>query len=211
MSVSGKVLPGDELGSTLSFTGGRGTYIEDGAIKSSLLGTVVKDGAVIHVVSLTACSTDPVISVGDVVLGRVVKITSNQVSIELLAVKDIKLVSKYMGSIRKEDVRLLEEESFVMVDFFQLGDIVRAAVLSLGDSRQYFLSTAEAEYGVRFAKSRAGNIMAPYSWKVSLSYVLCCSSLTPVLGNGRSCHALQREAESRQAIIWFSANQESHL
>lgn len=46
------------------------------------------------------------------------------------------------------------------------GDIIRARVISLGDSTQYFLSTAENELGVRWAKSAAGAIMIPISWQV---------------------------------------------
>lgn len=46
------------------------------------------------------------------------------------------------------------------------GDIIRARVISLGDSTQYFLSTAENELGVRWAKSVAGAIMIPISWQV---------------------------------------------
>jgi exosome complex RNA-binding protein Csl4 len=36
---------------------------------------------------------------------------------------------------------------------FRPGDIVRARVISLGDSRQYYLSTAENELGVLYAKA----------------------------------------------------------
>lgn len=36
-----------------------------------------------------------------------------------------------------------------MYKSFRPGDIVRARVISLGDARQYYLSTAENELGVR--------------------------------------------------------------
>lgn len=57
------------------------------------------------------------------------------------------------------------------------GDIVRARVISLGDSTQYFLSTAENELGVRWAKSAAGAIMIPISWQVrdKEPLLFCCS------------------------------------
>lgn len=44
----------------------------------------------------------------------------------------------------------------VMYDCFRPGDIVLAEVLSLGDARSYFLTTAKNELGVVHAKSLAG-------------------------------------------------------
>lgn len=41
---------------------------------------------------------------------------------------------------------------------FRPGDIVRAEVLSVGDARSYYLTTAKNELGVVFAKSLAGLI-----------------------------------------------------
>lgn len=43
-----------------------------------------------------------------------------------------------------------------MYDCFRPGDIVRAEVLSLGDSRSYYLSTSKNHLGVVYAKSAAG-------------------------------------------------------
>ncbi len=44
----------------------------------------------------------------------------------------------------------------VLSHCFRPGDIVRASVLSLGDARSYYLTTAENELGVVYAKSIAG-------------------------------------------------------
>ena len=53
-----------------------------------------------------------------------------------------------------------------MHECFMPGDIVRAQVSSLGDSRQYFLSTAEVDFGVILAKAQnTGNLMTALSWK----------------------------------------------
>eukprot|EP00877_Chromochloris_zofingiensis_P001488 jgi/Chrzof1/1133/Cz01g41130.t1 len=52
-----------------------------------------------------------------------------------------------------------------MYDCFHPGDIVRAEVLSLGDARSYYLSTAKNELGVVYAKSPAGVPMVPISWQ----------------------------------------------
>lgn len=50
-----------------------------------------------------------------------------------------------------------------MYSSFRPGDIVRAEVASLGDSRSYYLSTAKNELGVVSAKSTAGVCALPFS------------------------------------------------
>ena len=79
------------------------------------------------------------------------------------------------GIIKKEDVREHEIDRVEIHKCFRPGDIVRARVVSLGDSRQYYLSTAESELGVMYAKSQThvgegggeggGSVMVPVSWE----------------------------------------------
>ena len=57
------------------------------------------------------------------------------------------------GVIRKEDVSAVEIDKVVVQESFRSGDIVRASVLSLGDSKQYYLSTAAAGLGVQLRPS----------------------------------------------------------
>lgn len=60
-----------------------------------------------------------------------------------------------------------------MHSYLFVGDIVRGAIISLGDSKQYYLSTADVELGVFHAKSQInGNIMVPVSWKVKFIVIL---------------------------------------
>jgi exosome complex component CSL4 len=47
----------------------------------------------------------------------------------------------------------------------RVGDIVRASVISLGDERSYYISTAGNDFGVAVAVSEDGNAMVPVSWK----------------------------------------------
>jgi exosome complex component CSL4 len=46
-----------------------------------------------------------------------------------------------------------------MEDMYRPGDLVRAIVASLGDSRNLFLSTIHNSNGVIFARSVDGNVM----------------------------------------------------
>ena len=67
---------------------------------------------------------------------------------------------------RLPDVRATEIDKVVMSDCFRPGDIVRAMVLSLGDSRSYYLTTAKNELGVVYAKAAvSGMPLVPISWE----------------------------------------------
>lgn len=65
---------------------------------------------------------------------------------------------------RSRDVRAFEKDKVEMYKSFRPGDVVRAEVLSLGDSRNYLLTTAKNELGVVYAPSVAGATMTPISW-----------------------------------------------
>ena len=67
---------------------------------------------------------------------------------------------------RLPDVRATEIDKVVMSDCFRPGDIIRAMVLSLGDSRSYYLTTAKNELGVVYAKAAASGLpLVPISWE----------------------------------------------
>jgi exosome complex component CSL4 len=67
--------------------------------------------------------------------------------------------------LRREDVRLTEKDKIVMNESFRVGDIVRATVISLGDEKNYYISTGGNEFGVVIARSEEGSAMVPASWK----------------------------------------------
>lgn len=72
----------------------------------------------------------------------------------------------FRGIIRQQDVRATETDKVVLAECFRPGDIVRAEVVSLGDARSYYLSTAKNELGVVAAKSATvGAQMVPVGWE----------------------------------------------
>lgn len=70
-----------------------------------------------------------------------------------------------VGTIRQRDVRAFDVDSVEMYKSFRPSDLVKAQVLSLGDARSYFLSTARNDLGVILATSTAGNTMVPINWE----------------------------------------------
>lgn len=122
-------------------------------------------------------ATSRVLKVGQLVLGKVLRITPQNAIVQISLVEGVGAVvvghqEEYLeGAIRREDIRggggaTNMDQSLEIGDCFQPGDMVACRVLSLGDSRRYFLSTAETELGVLRAVSRtSGETMIPISWK----------------------------------------------
>ncbi|BDA41466.1 Exosome complex component CSL4 [Coccomyxa sp. Obi] len=166
------VCPGDRLFSAADYAAGSGTYVKGDHIYSSLVGTTqVFDS------SLTAEDKRPVVEVlrsgsrakvpeaGNIVIAKVNKVNPRLASASLLCVNTQPLNDKFSGIIRQQDVRATEIDKVELYSCFRPGDLVRAEVISLGDSRSYYLSTAKNNLGVVYAKSLSGVPMIPLSWQ----------------------------------------------
>lgn len=113
--------------------------------------------------------------VGQKIVGRISRITPQNALVEIRVAEGVGPLRQpyYEGAIRLEDIRSFSKEkqsgedqnaAIPLVDSFRPGDLVACRVISLGDSRRYFLTTAETELGVIKAERR-GIPMIPVSWK----------------------------------------------
>jgi len=166
------VCPGDRLRHSSEVVAGRGTYVReiDGTVCASLAGAASLTPA-------AAVGERPLVEVlrgrrgaalpepGAVVLARVKNVTPRLATCDVVCVGEAAVDEAFSGVIRQQDVRATEVDRVVLYDCFRPGDIVRAQVLSLGDARSYFLSTAGDDLGVVHARAAAsGEAMAPLSW-----------------------------------------------
>ncbi|KAI9186381.1 hypothetical protein LWI29_037492 [Acer saccharum] len=167
------VTPGDVLGKATEVKAGKGAYVakHNGFVYASLTG-------LLRTLSPPSDSSDqrPTVEVtghkahgvvpelGSVVIARVTKVMARMASADIMCVGPKSVKEKFTGIIRQQDVRATEIDKVDMHLSFRPGDIVRALVLSLGDARAYFLSTAQNELGVLSAESTAGGTMIPISW-----------------------------------------------
>ncbi|KAF8527978.1 hypothetical protein BU17DRAFT_38520 [Hysterangium stoloniferum] len=160
MSLSGVdsiYLPGQPIfGSKPSIKQGNGTYSRDGLIRASLLGKVDLARSRVH--PPTTSST---------VIGHVIRLSPLQATIAISVVDGLALPpgEDFTGVIRTQDVRLTEKDKVKIGDCFRGGDVVRGVVISLGDARSYYITTARNDLGVIFAESEAGASMFPISWQ----------------------------------------------
>lgn len=72
-------------------------------------------------------------------LAKVTRVIQNQIAVEVIAVGEVMLRTVAKGVVRREDMEETETDMLVMNDCSRPGDLIRAAVLSFGDSRQYYL------------------------------------------------------------------------
>lgn len=148
-TASSMAVPGQRLAALGPLTAGHGTYAQDGGIFASILGTwSVSQNEVTVVRQGKTIGTAQVLQLRDTVVCRVIKATSRQVVVDILCVGDTVLQEAFPGTIRREDVRTHDLDKLVLEDMFAPGALVNALVLSFGDARSYFLSTAKAGLGV---------------------------------------------------------------
>ncbi|KAK5118915.1 hypothetical protein LTR62_000126 [Meristemomyces frigidus] len=173
MASGSTVLPGQSLGLLANNNGGPGTHIHGDRVFASVAGIVTSTPSTSKssktpTLSITRPSGALLPEVGTTILGKITRTNPRQANISILAIyiNGEPLCSEpFPALIRQQDVRATEIDKVKIAESFRVGDVVRAVVISLGDERSYYLSTAKNELGVVMAVSEAGNQMYPVSWK----------------------------------------------
>ncbi|KAI8096980.1 uncharacterized protein BX664DRAFT_325327 [Halteromyces radiatus] len=169
MNTYDAVTPGQRLGYAQEYTAGNGTYERDGLLYASVVGirriTTVENGQLPIISVSKEKEQSAVPDVGSVITGKIIRVNPHQAIVAIMVVGDVPCKEDFMGAIRTQDVRAAEKDKVKIYNSFRPGDIIKAEVISLGDARSYFLSTAKNELGVIFATSVAGATMIPISWQ----------------------------------------------
>ncbi|KAG8960822.1 exosome 3'-_5 exonuclease subunit ski4 (Csl4) [Tulasnella sp. 419] len=158
------LIPGQPLvlpkGPTPKF--GSGIYLKDGKARASLIGVPKNEGGTISLSQQRPHPPAP----SSVVLGTITRLSPQQALISITVIDGIPLPhgEEFTGVIRSQDVRATEKDKVKLAECFRGGDVVRALVISLGDAKSYFLTTARNDLGVVFATSEAGATLEPISW-----------------------------------------------
>jgi len=102
-----------------------------------------------------------------VVIGTVIRLSPAQAVLSITVVDGIPLPhgEDFTGVIRVQDVRATEKDKVKIAECFRGGDVVRGVVISLGDARSYYVTTARNELGVIFATSESDAPLEPISWQ----------------------------------------------
>ncbi|KAF5390306.1 hypothetical protein D9757_002818 [Collybiopsis confluens] len=137
---------------------GRGLYEKDSQLRASLVGIPRFEGSDF---SISRVRPQPPSS-NSVVLGSITRLSPTQALLSITVVDDVPLPAgeEFTGVIRAQDVRATEKDKVKIGECFRGGDVI-----SLGDARSYFITTARNDLGVIFATSEAGATMEPVSWQ----------------------------------------------
>ncbi|KAL7008511.1 hypothetical protein EMMF5_001773 [Cystobasidiomycetes sp. EMM_F5] len=159
------VLPGQPLHvaqpgtSSATTAAGRGAFIRGSTVYSSSVGLLERNGGQFGVASLQQRADD------EAILGIVTRLTRLQAVLNIISVDGKQCQQDWQGIIRTADIRQTDKDKMKIWDCFRPGDVVRAVVISLGDVRSYYLSTAKSDLGVVFAKhSETGSRLEAIGW-----------------------------------------------
>ncbi|KAI0051731.1 hypothetical protein FA95DRAFT_1484867 [Auriscalpium vulgare] len=142
---------------------GGGVYTKGGQTRASLVGALRHEGSTMTISRVRPHPPAP----NSVVLGSVTRLSPQQAMVSITVVDDVPLPAgeEFTGVIRVQDVRATEKDKVKIGDCFRGGDVVKGLVISLGDARSYYITTARNDLGVIFATSEAGATMEPVSWQ----------------------------------------------
>lgn len=166
-------LPGQLIGPTDAHNVGTGTHIFGDSLYASIAGPLTSTpsttkGSKVPTASIARSTGILLPEVGTIILGKITRTNPRQANLSILALGSTGehvCRDPFPAQIRQQDIRATEIDRVKVAESFRVGDVVRAAVISLGDERSYYLSTAKNELGVVMAMSEWGNQMYPISWK----------------------------------------------
>ncbi|KAH8102480.1 hypothetical protein BXZ70DRAFT_928691 [Cristinia sonorae] len=140
-----------------------GTYLRDGQVRASLIGVPRFQGSTLSIHKTRPHPPAP----NSVVLGSITRLSPLQAVLSITVVDGVPLPSgeEFVGVIRVQDVRATEKDKVKLADCFRGGDVVKGLVISLGDARSYYVTTARNDLGVIYAISESGATMQPISWQ----------------------------------------------
>lgn len=122
---------------------GHGLYVHHDVVYASVIGLIRRTATDVYFVE----SNFPVrcvgIRIGDIVYGEISKIKEEEAFVSIIQVNGVAMSRQIEGTIRKEHVREKLTEQVVISECYRPGDIIKAQVISLGDSsRSLYLTTA---------------------------------------------------------------------
>ncbi|KAF9111750.1 Exosome complex component CSL4 [Mortierella sp. AM989] len=166
--VADAVVPGQRLGHVQEFNAGAGTYSRQDFIYASVVGLkkVTMEDNELPMMTVQRENTQSAMpDIDAIVTCKVVRVNPRFAAVSIMVVDGKPCTDDFQGIIRVQDVRATEKDKVKIYNSFRPGDIVRAQVISLGDARSYYLSTAANELGVIFGTSVAGGSLVPVSWQ----------------------------------------------
>ncbi|HIE14196.1 TPA: RNA-binding protein [Candidatus Bathyarchaeota archaeon] len=151
------VTPGDKLGVIEEFIPAFGTYVDEGAVYSKIVGSLLIDFTTRKISVYPLIHRAVIPRVGNVVIGPVVGVQDSLAFIRIIKIGAKFISGFFTGILHISEVSLRYTKS--MFDVCRLGDIIRAKVIS-NKNKTYHLSTKGLNLGVIYAFcSKCGDLL----------------------------------------------------
>lgn len=154
--------------------GGAGIFSRGDYLCASVVGRLVEhkassdteQGTIVDIQRPQASTPVVYPCIGDLVICKVVKVSLRQAFVDIIQIQGQDVVETFSALIRSSDIRSSDIDAVEIHRCFKPRDIVKARVLSLGDQRAYYLTTAEPELGVVSCRSNTtGSLLVPLDEK----------------------------------------------
>lgn len=149
--------PGDQIAFIEEFEGGKNTYVDDGSIRSSVVGRKVYDLRR-RIVRIEQKNSPKLPKIGDIVVGYIDMLFSSMISVKILYINGTKSPSEFSAVSNTRGLSISggqggwsRERGDRRSRFtFRVGDIIRGRVVSLLNSNVH-ITIAEKDFGVVYA------------------------------------------------------------
>ena len=145
------ILPGEQVASIEEFEGGKNTYVNNGLVRSSAVGTKVYDFKR-RIVKINQKNSPMLPKIGDIIVGYIEMLFGSMFSVRILYVNDKKSESGFsaISSARLGGSSGRDRGDRRARIIFRIGDIIRGRVISLLNSTIH-ITIDEKEFGVLYA------------------------------------------------------------
>ena len=145
------ILPGEQIASIEEFEGGKNTYVNNGLVRSSAVGTKVYDFKR-RIVKIDQKNSPMLPKIGDIVVGYIEMLFGSMFSMRILYLNDKKSEAGFsaISSARLGGFGGRDRGDRRARIIFRIGDIIRGRVISLLNSTIH-ITIDEKEFGVLYA------------------------------------------------------------
>jgi exosome complex component CSL4 len=144
--TSTPILPGDHVASIEEFEAGKNTYVSDGTVRSTAVGTRNYDFKK-HLAKIDKINAPMLPKIGDIVVGYIEMLFGSMMSVRILYIDQKKSIAGFSAIASARISASFRERDRRTRIVFRVGDIIRGRIISLLNSSIH-ITIDEKEFGV---------------------------------------------------------------
>lgn len=144
------ILPGDQIASIEEFEAGKNTYVSDGTVRSTAVGTRIYDFKK-RLAKIDKINAPKLPKIGDIIVGYIEMLFGSMMSVRILYIDDKKSIAGFSAIASARISTYGRERDRRTRTIFRTGDIIRGRVISLLNSSIH-ITIDEKEFGVIYTR-----------------------------------------------------------